>query len=335
MSAPFVFKGGSFPGGTPGSPAPNHSGLLYCSSTLNVNAGCAVTITFTPLDDKIITGAINIAYNNGAATIVSRAVQGVGTPNALLGITPLNNGGPSSFYNFGYADSHPTTQTQAFLVTNAGAASATSINAPALTNSFSYDTTGVYPGGSGSYMDRFGNSYPYCGTSIIAGSNCAIVVDFTPTGSTTSATNITLTYADGSISPATSTFGITGTGTNQAIISLSCLNCNSGGDGSTPTYDYGYVAANLTKDEYYLVSNLSQSTSSILTPIALNAQFSYPSSAFPGGAPGTSAILQNGTNYNFCPASGGTLNPNTACAILVRYTAPNINISNSSPSHLT
>ncbi len=103
LSAPFSYKGGSYPG-TGGT----------CGSSLNAAATCTVVVTFAPTVSGLHSGSANISYNDGAAAQTSsRAVQGTGAAPASLSLTD----GPT--FDFGTKATGSSTD-KTFTVTNSG-----------------------------------------------------------------------------------------------------------------------------------------------------------------------------------------------------------------------
>ncbi len=81
---PFAWADGGFPGGV-GSLAPPAAGVPYCSTTLGVNELCVLTLTFTPTDAGMYTGAANVAYSDALGPVTpnaNRNIQGTCTTHA-------------------------------------------------------------------------------------------------------------------------------------------------------------------------------------------------------------------------------------------------------------
>ena len=77
LSAPFTFKGGSYPG-TGGS----------CGASLALTATCTIVVTFAPTAVGLATGTISVGYDNGSGSQnTTRAIQGTGLAPAVLAIS--------------------------------------------------------------------------------------------------------------------------------------------------------------------------------------------------------------------------------------------------------
>jgi hypothetical protein len=313
-SSPFVFPGG-FPGGTPGAQPPDGSkNIPYCGTMLAAGAACAITVQFAPAAAGPASGAVSISYNSTLGA--SRSVKGVGTALAFLSITEDNRQG--IVFDYGTRPVSSTTP-QVFLVMNGGGQAATNLTAMALPTGFAFSGTG-FPGGSGTYFDRSGTPYPYCAAgSLAVGATCAISVDFKPTSSMTFSGEIGFAYGDGSGATATATRAIQGTGTTQAIVSMtSCLNCGGGGDKGNTT-DLGAVAVNSTRTVFAFLTNSGAASAVLSDGGVTGAAFTYPNGTYPGG---TGSINYNGNNYPFCGPAPFTLIAGATCVVQVLYTAP-------------
>src|SRR5690606_31262991 len=125
-------------------------------------ANCTIVIQFAPTSAVISADTIDIAYNNGAATVSStRDVTGTGAAPALLNISDTDP------YNFGLIASGGTTN-HTFTVTNNGGVPATAVVEAGLAAPFQY-LGGAYPGIGGD-----------CGATIAVGATCSIVVEYAP-----------------------------------------------------------------------------------------------------------------------------------------------------------
>ena len=113
LSAPFSFKGGTFPG-TGGS----------CGSTLGSNnQTCQIVVTFSPVAATTSSSTLTVGYKNGVSNQnVSNTVTGTGVTPALLAFSDAS---PFSFgtVTIGNLSSHT------FTLTNSGASTATSLGA--------------------------------------------------------------------------------------------------------------------------------------------------------------------------------------------------------------
>jgi hypothetical protein len=309
-SAPFSFPGG-FPGGTPGTTAQNVN-AVFCTDTLPVGAACAVMLEFAPLNPGPASGAVNIGFD-GTLT-ASRPVSGSASSYALLSITE-NNGYSGVVFNYG---TQPTdsTDSEVFIVSNSGAMPATNLVAAALPDGFAWSSSGVFPGGSGTWTDRNGNAYNWCDSTdaLDPGDVCVISVDFVPTSPIAYQGAIAIAYGDGSGSTVTASRSIEGSATSLGLVTVSsCTDCGSGGN-----LDFGTVAAGATASQLLYVTN-SGAVSVTLTDGGITGSgFAYASGFFPGG---TGMINSDGTNYSFCGPAPYVLVPGSTCVVGVSYLA--------------
>lgn len=170
LSAPFSYKGGSFPG-TGGT----------CGATLNANgATCKLVVTYAPTAVNIDSQSVVFTYddarvNNATATL---NLSGEGVAQAILVMSEANT------YDFGTAKINSSIQ-KLFSVTNSGGVAATSIAGTFSNAVFSF-YGGSFPGTGGS-----------CTTSLSPGTTCTIVLNFKPTAATSYNELFSLTYNDG------------------------------------------------------------------------------------------------------------------------------------------
>ncbi len=166
-------------------------------------------------------------------------------------------------------------------VSNAGSGAASTIaEGSPLVAPFQY-SGGSYPGTGGT-----------CGTSLAAGANCSLIVEFTPasTGLTTEVVDVS--YYDGT-SNQSLTVNLDGTGANPALLSIS--------DGLT--YDYGNVVVGGSSQKTFTITNsggVAATTLSEASPLSAPFQLS-------GGFPGTGGTC------------GATLASGANCTIVVNY----------------
>lgn len=190
--APFVWKGGTYPG-TGGT----------CSTTLS-SGSCTIVVTYTPNSVAAHSGSIGVNYNDGANNqSITRSLTGTGAAWAYLSISD----GPT--YNFGTQSVGSTTD-KTFTVTNLGSNTATTMSGSGLANPYSFKG-GSYPGAGGS-----------CGSSLPLGAGCTIIVSYRPLSVGGSSDTIQISYNNSS-STQTSNRDITGTAafTSLNLISLS------------------------------------------------------------------------------------------------------------------
>ncbi len=167
-----------------------------CGSSVNANATCTVSVTFTPTAAGSRTANVSITDNaTGSPQTVSltgTGASGNGTPAVTLSPTSLT---------FASQTVNTTSAAQSVTLTNSGTAT---LNITSIT------ITGTNTG-------DFAQTNT-CGTSVTASGTCAISVTFTPTaaGSRTASVSIT---DDATGSP--QTVSLTGTGTSASGGSLS------------------------------------------------------------------------------------------------------------------
>ena len=270
LSAPYSYKGGSYPG-TGGT----------CSSSLNASASCIVVITFAPTSAGLQTSTAMVSYNSGAAIqSTSRAVQGTGAVAASLAITDAPT------YNFG-SKATGSTQDRSFTITNNGGVSATSISASALFSPFSYKG-GTFPGTGGD-----------CTATLTATQSCTVVVTYAPTATGAATNSVILTYSNG-VGTVTSSVDVTGTGAAPALIGIS--------DG--PTFNFGNVATGGVGEKSFTLTNSGGINATALSGAGLSAPFTYKGGTFPGSGGTCTTILNSSATctviVSFSPAAVGS-----------------------------
>jgi hypothetical protein len=248
LGAPFSYPGG-FPGMAPGAGV--------CTTTLAVGASCTFTARFTPTVSGLQTDAIDISYDNGAATAnVTRNVQGTGLDPAIIAITP------AATFDYG-TKAVGSNNDQTFTITNSGGTAATVMTAPALAGSFAFKTTNTFPGAGGT-----------CTGTLNAGSSCTMIVTYTPAGVGVHSQTIALAYNDG-VAAQTSNHAIQGTGAAAALLSFAVGPAN---------YNYGSVVQNSTNDVLFTINNTGSVAAAISGGTGLAAPFSFSSGSYPGHA---------------------------------------------------
>ncbi len=321
MPAGFSFPGG-FPGGTPGGSANVGQGINFCTSTLGTGASCAIRVRFSPTQAQGYAG--NATINFGSGQTATRPLTGTGSPYALVTIIEDTNRSGLT-YDFGTVGVG-SLNTLGFIVTNRGAQAATALGSVALGQGFAF-TGGTFPGGTGTYIDRDGQSMPFCTAngSIAAGARCAVRVTFSPPAPGTFYADLSVTFGDGSPVVQTATRSLEGSGTDKALISIDCDACGFGGNPAN-AIDFGVRAAGSTNQNFILVRNTGAAAAT-LTPSSLTGSaFAYTGAAYPGG---TGQWTYRQTSYPFCGPAPYVLAPGSACLVAVTYTAPN-NSSNQS-----
>ena len=157
-------------------------------STLAANASCTINVTFTPTLDGPESAALGVSDNaSGSPQMVSLS----GTGSTTIG-APIASLSPPAVA-FGNQNVNTTSQAQTVTLSNSGNA-ALSINSITITGTNSGD------------FAQTNN----CGTSVAAGTTCAISVTFAPTGN--GARTATLAVSDNATgSPQTASLAGTGT----------------------------------------------------------------------------------------------------------------------------
>lgn len=168
LTAPFSFKGGSYPG-TGGT----------CQSSLASGQNCKLVVVFAPSTTGVQTQSLNFTFDDGyvANAQTSAPLQGEGIAQAIMGVS---DGTP---YNFGITNVGGSID-KTFLLTNAGTINGTSI-------AFTFSSVFNFKGGN---FPGIGGD---CSTTLSAGSFCSIVVSFTPNAAITYTGSMTLNYYDG------------------------------------------------------------------------------------------------------------------------------------------
>ena len=179
LTAPFEYKGGSFPG-TAGT----------CTTTLDIDETCDIVLTFSPTVDGSATDEMILSYyNNSVITTATLALAGNGVTASGPGAgTLVISDGPT--YDFGSLLTGNTAD-HSFTVSNIGVSAATAVSGSGLAAPFSFQG-GAYPGTGGT-----------CGATIASGASCSVVVTFAPIALGASSDTLTINYVDGVASAAT------------------------------------------------------------------------------------------------------------------------------------
>lgn len=215
LTAPFSFKGGSYPG-TGGT----------CSATILASASCTVVVTFTPSSATTSNGTVTLNYNDGTGTkSAARAVTGRGLGPSLATLTLTN----SPTYAFGMTNVG-TVKDRSFTLRNTGAAQAKTIAAVALAAPFRFKGT-AFPGTGGT-----------CAATLNAGATCTIVVQYAPTANGNHTGTLRVNYNDGAAAKNVSV-ALTGSGAGggpaiyyseiRTILTSSCMSCHNADWGTT------------------------------------------------------------------------------------------------------
>jgi hypothetical protein len=258
MQAPSLGSGFGYVGGVyPGSGG-------TCSTTLSAGSSCTVNVSFQPVATGPATGTVKINYRDSVGTqlAASRVVTGTGTMLGLVEIDEKSDHSDGLFTSFG-AIALGSGAEQMFTIRNIGAGSVSAMSFSGLAAPFAF-AGGSFPGSGGD-----------CGTTLLAGATCTLVVDFTPAAKGSFSTTLSVTYSDGVSSEGTSR-GLVGQGVDGAELELTAW--SSGGN--DPSFDYGPWG--VAVDHTFYVTNRGNKTASALAALAPAAPFSWKGGTFPG-----------------------------------------------------
>ena len=279
LSAPYTFKGGSYPG-TGGN----------CATTLAAGMNCTIVVNFTPTSLGTLSATTNVNYNNGvSAVIATRDLTAVSAPAATMTISD----GPT--YDFGTQATGSSTD-KTFTVSNTGGVNATAAVPSGLGGAYVYKN-GTYPGTGGT-----------CGTSLTASQSCTVVVTFAPSATGLQTTSLTYTFNDGATAAQTSTRAIQGTGASPALLTVS---------DSSP-YDYGSVANGGFRDHAFTIANTGGVQAKSIAITGLIAPFGFKGGSFPGTGGNCAATLAAAGSctvvVTFAPTNAGLQNATMSVA---------------------
>ena len=185
---PYEYKGGAYPGvgGT-------------CAGSLASGSACTIIVTYSPAVVGVDTDTIELDYFDGVNTQTSlRDLTGTGVVPAFLTITE------APLYDYGTQAVGSTSQ-HTFTLDNIGGAAATTLAEVGLAVPYQF-VGGTYPGTGGT-----------CGTTLANGSQCDLVVEFSPVGIGAFNDQIQVDYFDGAALQQ-ATCDITGNGAPPALI---------------------------------------------------------------------------------------------------------------------
>ena len=177
-----------------GTNAGDFSQTNSCGTSLAAGTNCAINVTFTPAASGTRTASVTITDDAGNIANSQQSVNLTGSgsvPGASLNITSLTFAGQ----NIGTMSS-PQTVT---LTNNGGM-------------TLSIGSIGITGANAGDFSQT-----NICGTSLAAGTNCAINVSFTPTASGARTASVTITDNAGNIINSQQSISLTGTGTAPAV----------------------------------------------------------------------------------------------------------------------
>jgi hypothetical protein len=263
LTAPFDFAGGSFPGG---------SGGTFCGSRLAALASCTVALTFSPTTAVTSSATLRLTYSNGVGMqTVSRPVTGTGTTSAFLTVSDA----PS--FDFGTQPVNASVD-HTFIVSNTGAATASSIAVTAPTGAFSLKTNGCSAG------------------TLAAAASCNVVVTFHPTMAGASMSSLGLSYNDSVASNVMASRTVRGTATDRAFLTLT--------DG--PLYAFGPHPVGSSTEHSFTVTNTGAAAASSLSFAALASPFSVKNGTTCGGLLAVGGTCQVTVVFSPTQASAGT-----------------------------
>jgi hypothetical protein len=259
LTAPFGFKGGTFPGegGT-------------CGSTLAGNETCIVVLTVTPTEHGSFSETMTIQYFNGVMDFtfdVALSAKTTAVLDLTVASTPITEAAP---YVFGVKALNSVNELT-IDVTNPGATAATEVAetaAAALAAPFAFKG-GTFPGTGGT-----------CTATIEPNVPCTLVLTYSPVDGGDSEDVISLDYNNGATTVA-STAKLTGS--TPAVLSIS--------DGAT--YDYGTVStAGAAAPKTFTLSNAGGAATLIAETIgqALVAPYTFHGGAFVGSGTCTATL---------------------------------------------
>ncbi len=181
-----------------GTNAGDFSQTNNCGTSLAAGANCSVSVTFKPTATGSRSATVTLTDNSNAVSGTTESVSISGT-----GTAPVVSGVPASL---AFADQLVGTASplQPITLSNATGTAALTITSIAF---------------SGANSTDFAETNT-CGTSVAAGSTCAINVTFTPGASGARSGSLTITDNNNAVSGSTQVVSLTGTGI-QPVMNLS------------------------------------------------------------------------------------------------------------------
>jgi hypothetical protein len=325
----FFYNGGSYPGGTAGSAVQfNGKTFNFCPTSggsLPAGGQCILEVSYTASGTATQTGSLSLAVGNATTSSLAYNLSGTPTSLAIVSISDCDQcggGGGSGLPTHDFGQVASGSMPNAFLfIRNKGLGSATLTNAGISGSGFSY-TTSTYPGGTaGSQVMVNGNQWNFCptsGGSLAAGASCVLSVDYSASGSAPQMGTLSITV--GGATTSTLGYNLTGTPTTLAIVSLSDNPNGRGCCGNPPTHDFGTVAASSVNTTFFFVRNAGSAAATLTDGGITGTGFGYTGGSYPGGTAASNVNVW-GTNYVYCPTSGGQLSAGATCVLGVTYTA--------------
>jgi N-acetylneuraminic acid mutarotase len=268
LSAPYSYKGGTFPG-TGGT----------CGASVATGASCTFVVTFSPSSATTSPATLTLSYGDGTGATQTASVTLSGT-GANIASLQMNNG---STYAFGTVANNATVNVSITL-RNVGTVQATSIDgsSPGLTAPIQFEGGGGYPGTAG------GN----CGATLNAGSSCTLTLSLAPTTTGSYPETLTIGY-NNSVATTQATLNITAASAPPAVLTVS--------DGPG-TFSYGTIANTSSLDHTFTITNTGGVTATGLGGSGLSTPFKFKGGGgFPGtgGTCGTTLAAGSGNTCTF------------------------------------
>lgn len=269
--APFSFLGGTYPG-TGGT----------CGATLSAGASCTVIVAFSPPSSNLYNDTLTIDYHDGVTNQqATRDLQGVGAPPAVVQVS-------IDPYDFG-TQALGSTTTVTLTYSNSGGVSAQYTSAT---------TSGAFQFVGGSFPGTGGTCNT---TSIPAGNNCTVVVQYSPGSTGFTSQNLVYNYFDGA-SVQAETSQLQGTGAIPAQLALSEVN----------PYNFGQRGIGFNVTHVFTLTNSGGFIATSINEVGLSAPYQFTGGTFPGTSGTCSPNLAAGASctlqVQFNPTAPGSFN---------------------------
>jgi hypothetical protein len=273
-----------------------------CPASLGPRESCTVSVTFKPTDDGPHASTLSLSYLDGVASAAAvRALTGTATTKAVVTITdwssappPGSSPPPYDFGVWGFAVDH------AFTVRNDGGGPATLLaDGGAMGTGFAW-RGGSYPGTNGGD----------CGSTLLAGATCTVVVRYTPSDLAPQSGQVRITHYDGAATR-TATRSMIATPTPRAYLYLSEYFGPSNCTGCGP-YDFGVTPVGTPLEHVFTLTNTGAlAATGIASDGSIAGPFSFKGpSGYPGTGGDCGAMLPSGSSCSlvlvFTPGAAGT-----------------------------
>ena len=238
-------------------------------------------MSYSPTSNGLNTSDFVVNYDDGTGSVSSSlGLTGIATNPGLLSISDIE---PFSYGTRAVGSTTPHT----FTVTNDGSVDVT-LTAETITGEFAF-AGGTFPGGG------------TCTTAgVIAPSDsCTVVIDYLPVTAAISNGIFTLDYNDGA-DPQSVTRGVTGTGADPAVLTLS----------EVDTFTFGDVAVGGSNAHTFTLTNGGDFSATGLTGAAFTNEYRFrDTGTFPGFGGTCTSSLSPGASCNlvveFIPTAAG------------------------------